>query len=112
MSSEIGLFKLISGEEVITEFKLGEQDSDLAGYYFFQAPRRIYVAQVAPNQFGIKLAPWVVGNPDGAFPVHTSHILTVTDQVTEELKNGYKSETSPLDLSQTNAAAASKLIGG
>ena len=92
---EIALFKLLSGEEVIAEYKTDGE------FYVFKSPRKVFIAQVGPNQFGVKLAPWIVGNVNGVFPVHSAHVVTVSAEVAEELKTGYISETTGLDLSQT-----------
>lgn len=98
----IALFKLVSGEEVLSEYKLDEE------FYILKAPRRVFVAQMPGNQgMGVKMMPWIVGNPDGAFPVGSHHVLTVSADVEEQLKAGYLQQTSPIDLSQS---APAKLI--
>lgn len=99
----IGLFKLISGEEVVSKYV---NDGE---FYVLNQPRRVYVAAMPGNQgMGVKLMPWIVGLPDGTFPVHSAHVLTVSATIEEGLMAGYKQQISPIDLSQ--AAAASKLV--
>ncbi len=95
MEKQIGLFKLVTGEEIIAEYEVNEF------FYTFKAPRKVFIAQTGPKEFGVKLMAWMLGNPDGEFPVAAAHVVTPTEQMTELLRNGYLKETSPIDLSAT-----------
>lgn len=106
---DIGLFKMVSGEEIISEYKVGGEE--MPDYYLIRAPRLLFLAQVSQTEVGIKMRPWIIGNSDGVFPVHSAHILTVSNEIPEAIKAGYMKETSPLDLSATNQAAAAKILG-
>ena len=101
---QIGIFKLITGEEVIAEFK---NDNDM---YILRKPRLVFLQQVGPTQFATKIRPWIISCIDGIFPLHVSSVITVgtETEIEESLKNGYIAETSGLDLSQ---AAPTKLVG-
>jgi hypothetical protein len=99
---QIALFKLFTGEEVIAEYK---NDGE---FYVLKQPRKVFLAQMPDRTYGVKMMPWIIGNPDGVFPVHSGHVVTVSPTPTEQLLNGYLSETSGLDLS----AAAPKTIVG
>ncbi len=99
---QIGVFKLITGEELISEFVI---DKDM---YVLRKPRQVYLMQVGPNQFGLKIRPWVVSNENGTFPLHVSSVITVSSEIEESLKNGYITETSGIDMSQ---ATPQKLVG-
>jgi hypothetical protein len=95
MEKTVALFKLISGEELIAEYK---SDGE---FYVLKSPRKVFVQQTSQTTFGVKVAPWLVGAPDGVFPVHAGHILTVCAEPNPELVAGYLKETSPIDLSAT-----------
>lgn len=88
------LFKLISGEEVIAEYKTDNE------FYILKQPRKVFLAQQG-SSFGVKLMPWVIGNPDGVFPIHSSHVITCSPDASKELVQGYLGETSSIDLSAT-----------
>lgn len=92
--NQYAIFKLISGEEVVTEYKIDDH------FYIFRKPRKVVIMPVQGG-FGIKLLPWVAGNPDGVFPIPSDHVMTVSIEMTEHILAGYKKETSPLDLSAT-----------
>lgn len=99
---DIALFKLVTGEELIAQYKVDE------GFYFLKAPRKIVLAQLGPNQVGPKMFPWLLGNHNGIFPVVSTFVVTVSAEIEDEnLKNAYVQETTGIDLSQ---AAPSKLI--
>jgi hypothetical protein len=98
LDSYIALLKLISGEEIISEcINDGE-------FYVLRRPRKVFLAQMPDGSAGIRLMPLILGNPDGVFPVHSGHVMTVSHDVMDKLLNGYKSEVSGLDLSQTNSS--------
>jgi hypothetical protein len=100
--NQIGLFKLITGDEVIAQYV---SDGD---FYVLKQPRKVFLAQMPGGGIGVKLMPWIIGSPDGIFPVHSGHTVTVCAEPSEQLVNGYISETSGLDLS---AAAPKSIVG-
>lgn len=100
--TNIALFKLISGEELITEYKADGE------FYVFKAPRKIVLMQVSATEVKPRLMAWVIGNQDGVFPVHSGHVMTVSAELDEGLKNAYLAQFSALDLS---AKKSTKLVG-
>lgn len=95
MDKQIGLFKLITGDEIVAEYVVNEY------FYTFKAPRKVFIAQTGPKEFGVKLMGWMLGNVDGEFQIAAAHVVTATEQLSEVLRNGYLKETSPIDLSAT-----------
>ena len=97
MEKTIGLFKLVTAEEVIAEYEVNEF------FYTLKAPRRIYAGQVGGTNekpiFGTKMIAWMLGNIDGEFQIAASHVVAATEEIADLLKKGYLKETSPLDLS-------------
>lgn len=104
---QVALFKLMTGEEVLAEYTM--DDEKAPEYYLLKAPRRVFIQQVGPSQFGIKMSPWIVGHPDGVFPIHSTHVVTVSVEMESQLKDGYLQQTSPIDLSAS--AASTKIVG-
>lgn len=100
--SNIALFKLISGEELVTEYKADGE------FYVFKAPRKIVLMQVSATEVKPRLLAWVIGHQDGVFPVHSGHVITVSADIDEGLKNAYIAQFSSLDLS---AKKPTKLLG-
>ncbi len=90
---QIALFKLVSGEEVISEYKNDEQ------FYVLKAPRKIYLERTPQGVFR-KMGPWIVSVPDGVFPVMSHHVMTVSSEMDEDILKGYISQTSVIDQSQ------------
>lgn len=99
---QIAVFKLITGEEVVAEYKIDEQ------FYVLKQPRRIVLQQTGPTTVRPNLVQWMIGNPEGVFPVNSGHVVTVSAEIEESLRKGYIAQTSVIDQSQTNSA---KLIG-
>jgi len=99
---QIGLFQLISGIELISEYVTDGE------FYVLRAPRRIALVQVSADKVVPRLIPWSLGCPNGVFPIHTSHILSPSEDMEQGLKTAYISEITGLDLSQTTPT---KLVG-
>jgi len=99
MDKTIGLFKMINGDEVVAEYEVNEF------FYTLKAPRRILLIPAGPNELIKKLIAWMIGNPNGEFTVQAAHILTASEEMVDELKNGYLKETSPIDLSAVPPAS-------
>lgn len=93
--AQIGLFKLISGEEIVTEYTSDEQ------FYLFRAPRKIVLVQVSPTEARPRLMPWMIGDSNGTFPVYSGHVITPSATMDESLKTAYLQDVSGLDLSAT-----------
>ncbi len=93
MDKQIGLFKLVTGEEVVAEYQVNEF------FYTIKAPRKVFIAQTGPKEFGVKLMAWMLGNQDGEYQIQAAHIVVATEEISEILRNGYLKETSPIDLS-------------
>lgn len=94
----IRAFKLITGEEVITSYVMGGGDS-----VTFIRPRVINVQQVAPGQFGLALAPWMLsqGGDDIGFEVTIplDRIVTPTGtNVPNAIEKEYLKMTSGIQL--------------
>jgi hypothetical protein len=94
MDKQLGLFKLVNGDEVVAEYGVNEY------FYTFKAPRRILLIPAGPSELVKKLIAWMTGNPNGEFTVQAAHIITATDEMQDELKQAYLKEVSPIDLSQ------------
>lgn len=90
----IAVFKLITGEELVAEYK---NDGE---FYILKAPRKIVLMPVGPGQFVPKLMPWFVSCADGVFPIHSGHVVSVAAQgIDEKLFTAYQTEISGIDLS-------------
>lgn len=103
---DIGVFKLTTGEELISEYAVDENMKDL---YVLRKPRLVYLQPIAQNKFALRLKPWIDSQPDGIFPVYAGHVLTVSVEIDESLRNGYIAETTGIDMSQ--ATTQQKLVG-
>lgn len=98
---EIALFKLLTSEEVIAEYTIDD-------LYLLKAPRRLFASPTPDGGMGVRMMPWIIGNPDGVFPIHASHVVSVSAEMSDQLKNGYIKETTGIDMSATTPT---KIIG-
>ena len=101
-SKEIGVFVLVSGIEIIAEYTADKE------FYLLKQPRRIIGQPAGPNKISIGLVPWVMSNPDGIFPVHSGHVVTVTAKIEDNILTNYFSQTTGIDMS---AASSGNLVG-
>lgn len=99
---QVALFKLISGDELVTEYKADGE------FYVLRAPRKIVLIQANATTVKPHLMAWMIGNANGVFPIHSSHVLTVSAEMDDGLKKKYISDITGLDLSATKPT---KLVG-
>lgn len=99
--SEITLFKLVSGEEVIATV------SDKTNTTFtVSKAMAIGVVQTGPQQYGLQLYPFLKGSPDGEFTLFAQAIMG-TMPTPPDLERSYISQTSGIEI----ATSLSPLLG-
>lgn len=100
----IGLFKLITGEEIVTEFNAIEgHPTDVE----FVKPRKMMIVPASPTEFGVRMIPWLIGDPDGTFPISLSNIVAMSE-APEKLQIGYLKETSNIQIASADSSLIKK----
>jgi hypothetical protein len=99
--SEITLFKLVSGEEIIATVS----DKNDTRYVASKA-MAIGVVQTGPQQYGLQLYPFLKGSPDGEFELQ-AHAVMGSMPTPPDLERSYISQTSGIEI----ATSLSPLLG-
>lgn len=86
--------KLVTGEEIIA--RLGPEVLEKDDYINVEKPRRLVIAQTGPNQMGLQMIPWIIIDPNGTYPIHTSHIVTPVYNIPSDVEKSYIQQTSDL----------------
>jgi hypothetical protein len=90
--SEVRIYKMISGEEVLARVTdIDDENME------FEKPRAIQVVGVQDGGLQISLIPWVITDPDGTQPVKKSSVMT-TPLLTEALEKSYIAETTSIAM--------------
>lgn len=89
----IGVFKLVTGEEVIAKFDPALETYSLSN------PRVLTPVQTGQGQFAIALVPWFVGIPDAKnITIRKADVIAHIPSVPKALEDNYLQQTSGLDL--------------
>lgn len=96
---KIGLFKLVSGEEIVAKYEDG------ANTFTLKAARAILLGRT-PQGLTLQLGPWILSEQDSEYVIDKNHVLTYNLKVSPQLGDAYLKNTTGIDI-QTNA---SKLI--
>jgi hypothetical protein len=97
--SDIGAFKLVSGEEVVAT--IIEEDSNK---YVLDKPRTLLMTPGERGQVHLSMIPWMISaqDPNTKTEHHTlmykSSIIGTLIGIPEQLKNGYIRNTSSIQL--------------
>jgi len=79
MTQSVRAFKLTTGEEIIATYNDSDQPADRKSVVITR-PRVINVQQVAPGQFSLALAPWLLSiggeDRDIVIPLNASTVVT------------------------------------
>lgn len=97
----IGLFKLISGEEIVAEW-VGEDSNS----FTLKAARAILLGRDAKGGLSLQLGPWILSEQNSEYTINKNHLLTYNLKVSAALVSAYLQNVTGL----TVATNASKLI--
>lgn len=100
-NSNIGLFKLTSGEEVVAEV-VAEDSSHVV----LKAPRAILLGRDTKGGLSLQLGPWILSEQNSEYWIGNQHIVTCNMKVSPQLIDAYLSNVSGLTVKSN----ASKLI--
>jgi len=94
----VGLFKLTTGEEIVSEYIEGEETFTLT------SPRLVIPRRSADGKgVDVGLAPWFFAAPDDSFVMSRTVFLAWTDNVEKGLRDGYLQNVSGLQIAQNLA---------
>lgn len=95
--SQIKLYKLATGEEIVGRF-VEEEDE-----FVVLSKIRVMIMQPVGNvQVQIGMVPWTVGSPDGNIKVYRTTIVgEPISTLPKQLEDGYLANTSGLDLTSS-----------
>jgi len=95
MTDTVVLFKLSTGEEIVGQINEAEADAD---QIVIVKPRTLMMVQGrSPQEMGMTLVPFLMGNQDGDIAVFRNHIVA-TSKPNADLEKGYLQNTTGLDL--------------
>lgn len=95
--SDIHVFKLTTGEELISRVTEETDDS-----YVLSKPRVVAISPTQSGQMSVTLIPLLASAPDCEFTLSKSVVVgKPTDGINSELEKGYMEQTTGLDLSQS-----------
>jgi hypothetical protein len=97
----IGLFKLISGEEIVAEYVAEDSNT-----FTLKKVRAILLGRDAKGALSLQLGPWILSEQDAEYTINKAHLLTYNLDISPQLISAYISNTTGL----TVATNASKLI--
>ena len=93
--SDIKIFKLVNGDELIAEVVSGHQ----AINWKVRRVRMILMQQHAQSgQIGLGLLPWLASNIDGEVEIYSASLMTLPFDPEENLQKEYLSQTSGIAL--------------
>ena len=90
--SKVRIFKMASGEEVLTMAEPGAN-----GDILFNKPRAIQVVRVNDHGVQISLIPWIITDPDSTQSVSPDRIMCYPS-LSSELEKTYLEQTSGIIL--------------
>ena len=97
MSSDVKVFKLVSGEEIVTKTSNFSED----GHITIEKPRVMMLTQVpGTTQVSVHMMPFCVGSPDGTLILEQSKIVATLKNIPAELEKAYIQNTSSIELVQ------------
>ena len=94
--SEVRVFKITTGEEVISRIKSDYVSDD---FYTLVKPRVVAIAPGPGGQMSVTLIPLFASNQDGNATLNKSHIVGEPESINPELEKGYIEQTSGIALS-------------
>lgn len=90
----IGLFKLITGEEIVAKY-----ETLFGGQIKISSPRTVAPVQTGQGTISVMLIPWLIGSPDAEdITIQESHIVGKLYTVPKMMEDNYLSQISKLDL--------------
>lgn len=95
----IGLFKLVTGEEIVAKYEESLNTFEL------KSVRAILLGRTTQG-VTLQLGPWILSEQDSNYIVEKCHVLTYSLKLSPQLIDAYLKNTTRLDI-QSNA---SKLI--
>lgn len=103
--SEIVSFKMITGEEIVTELKstMSLMGSDKATSYVVRRPHILQFQQVPgrPGQLGLAFVPWTLSNPEiDTLEIPASSVL-VKFSPASQVEQQYIQQTSSIQIAKT-----------
>jgi hypothetical protein len=95
MTKKIGVFRMNSGEEVVSEYKVND-DAD----YPFTLIKPQILAPMNDQNGGMSIAiiPLILSNPEGSIKIKASAIQGKLEEVPSRLESQYLQRTSSIDL--------------
>lgn len=93
----IKIFKLVSGEEIITKVF---EDVPLQSFIIIEKPRSIQPIPQGPNQFGIGLLPYMITNADGQIKLYRTAISGECD-APPDVEKVYLQQTTNIQIAST-----------
>lgn len=97
--SQVLVFKMMSGEEVITKVNNTTEMDGVILKYSVNRPHVLKFQQIAPGEVGLALVPWALSNPSIAkLDIPASSIMLVFEPDTNATKQ-YLEQTSGISLS-------------
>lgn len=91
--TEIRLYKLFSGEEVVGEFVEETED-----YLVLRRPRVMIPTPVGPGQMSIQMAPYVITAADTNVRIYLRAIAGEVLNVPKDLEDGYIHQTTGVQI--------------
>lgn len=96
--------KLTTGEDLIAKIEnnvelLNEElrVSNKSSGYLLSDVHIINLVQVAPNQVGMNLIPYFIGNPESKVTIDSNHVIA-TYKPNDDIKDGFVQKTSPIEI--------------
>lgn len=112
--SEVKVFKIVTGEEVVAELVSQRFVSDAnvpekIVSYSIRRPHTLQFQQVAPGQIGLAFVPWVLSNPSiEELKVPASAVIIPPFDADPQVERQYLEQTSGISLSA--AISPSKFV--
>ena len=94
--SDIRIFKLVTGEEVIAKALSSPSEP---GSWTLKNPRVLVAQPTGNGQMGIAMIPWIVAAPDHSVKIREKDIVgDPISNLPKQVEDGYLSQTSGIAL--------------
>lgn len=98
MTKKIGIFRMNSGEEVVSEYKIND---DVEYPYVLIKPQILVPVSESSGGVTIAIMPWLLSNPNGSINVKSGAIQGKVEDVPDRLEAQYLQRTSSIDLTSS-----------
>ena len=86
------IFKLVNGDEVITECKEDEEDKSMT---IFINPAKLVTVPTGDGGVGMALMPWCLYSNQEEYSIDNTHIISTPVDAPNELYNEYNDKFGP-----------------